>query len=84
MEFLIRADASVHIGSGHVMRCITLAHALQRRGHRSTFVMRAHDGHLADFVRAHDERAAGPPPRLFYTPPRPRDREKNLMPPSPL
>ena len=52
MEFLIRADASVYIGSGHVMRCITLAHALQRRGHRSTFVMRAHDGHLADFVRA--------------------------------
>ena len=52
MEFVIRADASVHIGSGHVMRCITLAHVLQRQGHRSTFVMRAHDGHLADFVRA--------------------------------
>lgn len=51
MKFVIRADASLQIGSGHVMRCLTLADLLQQNGHNVTFICREHDGHLADFIR---------------------------------
>lgn len=50
MRFLFRADASVQIGTGHVMRCITLAHELKRKGHQSVFVCREHTGHLGEFI----------------------------------
>ena len=48
----IRADASRVIGSGHVMRCLTLAARLRRRGDDVTFVMRELDGNLIAFVEA--------------------------------
>jgi UDP-2,4-diacetamido-2,4,6-trideoxy-beta-L-altropyranose hydrolase len=48
---LVRADASLQIGTGHVMRCLTLADALRRRGARCTFVCRAHDGHLIGAIK---------------------------------
>ena len=51
MKFLIRADASIQIGSGHIMRCLTLARELQKHGHCCNFVMRAHTGNLAELVR---------------------------------
>ena len=35
MRFLLRADASVAIGTGHVMRCIALGQALQSLGHEA-------------------------------------------------
>lgn len=50
MKFAIRADASLQIGSGHVMRCLTLADLLQQNGHEISFICREHDGHLADFI----------------------------------
>jgi UDP-2,4-diacetamido-2,4,6-trideoxy-beta-L-altropyranose hydrolase len=40
----IRADSSAGIGSGHVMRCLTLALELRRRGHAVEFVCRDHQG----------------------------------------
>ncbi|MBI5485468.1 MAG: UDP-2,4-diacetamido-2,4,6-trideoxy-beta-L-altropyranose hydrolase [Deltaproteobacteria bacterium] len=46
MQVVIRADASVQIGSGHVMRCLTLADELRRRGADLTFVCREHPGNL--------------------------------------
>ena len=51
MQFLIRADASLQIGSGHIMRCLTLAHKLRQHHHRVAFITRAHQGHLADTIR---------------------------------
>ncbi|MEH6873424.1 MAG: UDP-2,4-diacetamido-2,4,6-trideoxy-beta-L-altropyranose hydrolase [Candidatus Competibacter sp.] len=46
MRVAIRADASIQIGSGHVMRCLTLAEALRERGAEVHFVCRDLPGHL--------------------------------------
>ncbi len=46
MNVLIRADASVRIGSGHVMRCLTLASELRKNGAIVGFVCRDWAGNL--------------------------------------
>jgi len=51
LTVVIRADASVSIGSGHVMRCLTLAEAARARGAEIEFVCRAHPGNLNDLIR---------------------------------
>lgn len=50
LSLVIRADASSSIGSGHVMRCLTLAGRLRGEGVRVLFVCRAHDGNLIDLI----------------------------------
>lgn len=57
MKIVFRADASLVIGTGHVMRCLTLADALRSRGGRCSFVCRAHPGHLLDLIRARGHEA---------------------------
>lgn len=52
MLIVFRTDASLEIGSGHVMRCLTLADALKAQGAKCIFISRAHPGHLMDLVRA--------------------------------
>lgn len=51
MRILIRADASVHIGSGHIMRCLTLARALKDQGHEVSFLCRDLQGNLNVFIQ---------------------------------
>ena len=50
MNVVFRADASLAIGSGHVMRCLTLAGALAGRGHRCHFLCREDEGHLGQVI----------------------------------
>lgn len=51
MLVAFRVDAALAIGSGHVMRCLTLAAALRAGGARCLFICRAHPGHLGELVR---------------------------------
>ncbi|MFJ1338375.1 UDP-2,4-diacetamido-2,4,6-trideoxy-beta-L-altropyranose hydrolase [Pseudomonas caricapapayae] len=52
MKVVFRADASMQIGSGHVMRCLTLADALKAEGAECHFICREHPGHLLDLIRS--------------------------------
>ncbi len=45
-----RCDASLQIGSGHVMRCLTLAQGLREGGHSCTFVCRDLPGQMASRI----------------------------------
>lgn len=38
----IRADANEHIGTGHVMRCLSIAHAFERKGKKVAFITADH------------------------------------------
>lgn len=51
-----RTDASVAIGTGHVMRCLTLADEMTARGAECVFLCRPHEGHLIELItqRGHD------------------------------
>lgn len=51
MKIAFRADASLQIGTGHVMRCLTLAEALKERGCESLFICRQHPGNIIETIR---------------------------------
>jgi len=51
VDVAFRADASLDIGIGHIMRCLTLAEALREHGVTCHFVCREHPGHLLDQIR---------------------------------
>lgn len=52
MKVVIRTDASIDIGSGHVYRCLTLARCMADRGCAVTFVCRPLPGHLVELIQA--------------------------------
>ncbi|MFV0437381.1 MAG: UDP-2,4-diacetamido-2,4,6-trideoxy-beta-L-altropyranose hydrolase [Desulfopila sp.] len=51
MKIVFRTDASLQIGSGHVMRCLTLADVMRQSGAASFFICREHPGHLIELIR---------------------------------
>jgi UDP-2,4-diacetamido-2,4,6-trideoxy-beta-L-altropyranose hydrolase len=64
MKILFRVDASLIIGTGHVMRCLTLAKSLAANGAQCYFACREHPGNLIDFIREQGfEVAALPMPK---------------------
>lgn len=50
-KIIIRTDASTKIGSGHVMRCLTVAHNLKKQGCRVLFWMEPLQGNLIEYVK---------------------------------
>jgi UDP-2,4-diacetamido-2,4,6-trideoxy-beta-L-altropyranose hydrolase len=61
MQVVFRADASLQIGTGHVMRCLTLADALRERGASCSFVCRLHQGHLLALINQRGHQALALP-----------------------
>lgn len=51
MRVYIRTDASATIGTGHVMRCLTLARQLIKRGISVQFICTDAPGNLIDYLR---------------------------------
>ena len=51
MRIVFRADASIKIGTGHVMRCMTLAKALVEKSAEVQFICRDHVGNLIEKIR---------------------------------
>ncbi|MGI9280330.1 MAG: UDP-2,4-diacetamido-2,4,6-trideoxy-beta-L-altropyranose hydrolase [Endozoicomonas sp.] len=52
MKAVFRVDAASHIGSGHVMRCLTLAQSMRNQGFEILFICRLFQGHMLDKVRS--------------------------------
>ncbi|NOI15133.1 UDP-2,4-diacetamido-2,4,6-trideoxy-beta-L-altropyranose hydrolase [Vibrio hepatarius] len=51
MKVIFRVDASLLIGSGHVMRCLVLAEALSKKGHKVEFACSPLKGDMRKFIR---------------------------------
>ncbi len=51
VKVVFRTDASLQIGTGHVMRCLTLADELRDRGAECHFICREHPGNLIGLIR---------------------------------
>ncbi|MBT6049744.1 MAG: UDP-2,4-diacetamido-2,4,6-trideoxy-beta-L-altropyranose hydrolase, partial [Candidatus Scalindua sp.] len=52
MKVVFRVDASLAMGTGHVMRCLTLAQVLKKNGANVEFICRKHKGSLIDKIRS--------------------------------
>jgi len=69
MNIVIRADSSVHIGLGHVMRCVVLAKELKSHGHSIRFAVRPQNGDSVGWIRCQGfDVCELPPPKEYVTP----------------
>ena len=50
MNIVIRADSSSSIGIGHMMRCLTIAHELRKRGATISFICCDLPGHIGQYA----------------------------------
>jgi len=51
MNIVFRVDSSNKMGTGHLMRCLTLADELKRQNHKVTFICRILAGNLIDLIK---------------------------------
>jgi UDP-2,4-diacetamido-2,4,6-trideoxy-beta-L-altropyranose hydrolase len=61
LEVVFRTDGSSDIGAGHVMRCLTLAEFLKKRGANCRFVCREQTGNLLGVISQRGFEAIGLP-----------------------
>jgi UDP-2,4-diacetamido-2,4,6-trideoxy-beta-L-altropyranose hydrolase len=52
VKIVFRCDASLVMGTGHVMRCLTLADALTLRGAECEFICRDHSGNMITHIES--------------------------------
>ena len=50
LKVIIRVDASLEMGIGHVMRCLSIAEELKKNGNIVEFICRNHDGNLIEDI----------------------------------
>lgn len=53
MNVVFRVDSSATIGTGHVMRCLTLAKQLKQKNANISFICRDLEGNLINFIKDH-------------------------------
>lgn len=69
LQIVFRTDASLDIGTVHVMRCLSLAQALARDNVEVLFICRVHDGHLCDLIEGQGFVVCRlPAPTDYFTP----------------
>ena len=51
MKVVFRVDASLKMGTGHVMRCLTLANELKQQNHEIVFICRELTGNLILLIK---------------------------------
>lgn len=51
MNIVFRVDSSLVMGSGHLMRCLTLAESFLSKGASVVFISRSHEGNLNTLIR---------------------------------
>jgi UDP-2,4-diacetamido-2,4,6-trideoxy-beta-L-altropyranose hydrolase len=54
MKVIFRVDASEKMGTGHFMRCLTLAEGIRQQGGDVSFICREHPGHLIQLLQSAD------------------------------
>ncbi|HEX8593321.1 MAG TPA: UDP-2,4-diacetamido-2,4,6-trideoxy-beta-L-altropyranose hydrolase [Pseudomonas sp.] len=69
MNVLIRADASLNIGTGHIARCMALADVLRSQGAQVSFACRLLPGHLSSRLETQGYRVFPLPERYPHEQP---------------
>ncbi|GMT49795.1 MAG: UDP-2,4-diacetamido-2,4,6-trideoxy-beta-L-altropyranose hydrolase [bacterium] len=64
MKLFFRTDASSQIGTGHVMRCLTLADELQEKNGRISFICCEEKGHLFEQIKKRGYKVHTLPPGI--------------------